>query len=273
MQFKSFICDMTHSRVTWLQIIQFPWILSWVTGTPCTEVKPWLKFSGLPRKRVWYVRGLIWNLWEILAVVIVLSLISSVCGVWRHWGLCDMIYSEVLCETWLFGCCVKHDYLGAVWNMTMWHDREVLCETWLCNMIPSSVTWPVDTWNQSFTCDMTRSYVTSIVYMWHDLKICDMTLFIRDMTCVSDVLPCVAVCCSVWHDPRRRVAFIIKFVKTWLVHKCDVTHIYVTRLTARCCVDFVTCSRTHTLTNTHAHTSIPIYMCMHIYVNRYTVLT
>jgi len=41
-----------------LQIIQFSWILFWVTGT----VKPRLKCLRLPRKRVWYVRGLLWKL-------------------------------------------------------------------------------------------------------------------------------------------------------------------------------------------------------------------
>jgi len=42
-----------------------------VTGTLFTHVKTCLKFWGLPRKRVWYVRGLLWNLLEILAVVMI----------------------------------------------------------------------------------------------------------------------------------------------------------------------------------------------------------
>ena len=45
-----------------LQIIQFSWILFWVTGTPFTHGKTCLKFWGLPRKRVWYVRALLWKL-------------------------------------------------------------------------------------------------------------------------------------------------------------------------------------------------------------------
>ena len=31
----------------------------WVTGTPFTQVNPFLRFLGLPRKRVWNVRGLL----------------------------------------------------------------------------------------------------------------------------------------------------------------------------------------------------------------------
>ena len=33
----------------------------WVTGTPFTQVETCSKFWGLPRKRDWYVRGLLWN--------------------------------------------------------------------------------------------------------------------------------------------------------------------------------------------------------------------
>jgi len=44
-----------------LQIFQLSWILFWMTGTPFTQVKIFLKFWGLPRKRVSYVRGLLWK--------------------------------------------------------------------------------------------------------------------------------------------------------------------------------------------------------------------
>jgi len=33
-----------------------------LTGTPFTHVKPCIRFWGLPQKRVWYVRGLLWKL-------------------------------------------------------------------------------------------------------------------------------------------------------------------------------------------------------------------
>jgi len=38
------------------------WILFRVTGTPFSQLKPCLKFWGLPRKRVWFARGLLWKL-------------------------------------------------------------------------------------------------------------------------------------------------------------------------------------------------------------------
>jgi hypothetical protein len=54
-------------------------ILFRVTGTPFTHVKTCLKFWGLPRKCVWYARGFLWKLVENLAVVNILSQISSIC--------------------------------------------------------------------------------------------------------------------------------------------------------------------------------------------------
>jgi len=45
-----------------LQISQFSWEILWVTRTPFIHVKTCLKIWGLPRKCVWYVRGLPWKL-------------------------------------------------------------------------------------------------------------------------------------------------------------------------------------------------------------------
>ena len=50
-------CNIRISRFS-----RFPRKLYWVTGTLFTHVKPSLKFWGLLRKRVWYVRGLPWKL-------------------------------------------------------------------------------------------------------------------------------------------------------------------------------------------------------------------
>ena len=43
------------------RFVQFCWTLLWLTGTPFTHTKAGLKFLGLPRKLVWYVRGLPWK--------------------------------------------------------------------------------------------------------------------------------------------------------------------------------------------------------------------
>jgi len=42
--------------------MQFPGCSFWVTETPFTQLKSCLKCWGLPRKDIWYVRGLLWNL-------------------------------------------------------------------------------------------------------------------------------------------------------------------------------------------------------------------
>jgi len=59
--------DQDHSRRRWdwksldLHINTEICSYFWLTGTPSTHVKPCLKSWGLPRKRVWYVRGLMWK--------------------------------------------------------------------------------------------------------------------------------------------------------------------------------------------------------------------
>jgi len=69
--------------------------LFWVTGIPLTQVKTCLKFWGLPRKRIWYVRGLLWKLVNVdnFGCRDIPSPISSVCGCVREcrlfcWLLC-----------------------------------------------------------------------------------------------------------------------------------------------------------------------------------------
>ena len=52
----------SDSKYLDLRITQFSLILFWVTGTPFTSKKTCLKFWRFPRKRVWYVRGLLWQL-------------------------------------------------------------------------------------------------------------------------------------------------------------------------------------------------------------------
>jgi len=44
------------------EIYRFSRCIFWVTGTLFTHVKTCSKFWGLPRKRVWYVWGLLWKL-------------------------------------------------------------------------------------------------------------------------------------------------------------------------------------------------------------------
>ena len=58
----------------------FPGHLCEWRGLPFTPVKKSLKILGLPWKFVWKSRGLLWNLAEILAVVVMISPISYVCG-------------------------------------------------------------------------------------------------------------------------------------------------------------------------------------------------
>ena len=67
-----------------LQIIQFSWILFWVTGTLFTQQKTCLKFWGFRENEFDIYRDSYEDLLEILAVVIIFSPISSVCGIYAH---------------------------------------------------------------------------------------------------------------------------------------------------------------------------------------------
>jgi len=63
-----------------LETYQFSWQILWVTGTPFTHVKTWLKLWGLPWKHIWYVRGLPWNDFGNVGSRNCFKSISSVCG-------------------------------------------------------------------------------------------------------------------------------------------------------------------------------------------------
>jgi len=61
-----------------------------VTGTPFTHVKPCLKFWGLPRKHVWYVRGLLWKL---------VGCFGSRNHLKSVFRLSDEVYASFICAT------------------------------------------------------------------------------------------------------------------------------------------------------------------------------
>jgi len=94
-----------------LKIRRFSRLSFALTGTPFIHVKPCLKFWGLPRKRVWYVRGLLWKLvWNFGSrngraaargfcltaaarpLRIILGPISSICGVLRALKCEDLMW-------------------------------------------------------------------------------------------------------------------------------------------------------------------------------------
>ena len=74
-------------------------------GLPFTHMKNCLKLLGLPWKRVWKLEGFLWKLVEIVAVGIILSLISSICGITHK------------CDGWWVSSC----------DGWMWHFMSLFC--------------------------------------------------------------------------------------------------------------------------------------------------
>jgi len=170
-----------------LQIRRFSRPLFWVTGTPFTHVKTCLNFWGLLRNVFDMYGDSCENLLDILAVVMICSPISSVCGL-----IHDVWHDSSICVTWLihmFDVMTHSDVAQLIRDV--WHDTFI-CVTWLICM-----------------CDtMTHSDVAQLIRdVWHD-----------SFKCVTWLVD------NVWHDDSFRCGTIYSRCVAWLLHMCDMTH-------------------------------------------------
>jgi len=137
-----------------------------VTGTPFTQVKPCLKFWGLPRIRVWYVRGLIWNLVANLAVVIIWSLVSSV---WLtfEWLTHTNNTSNESCHA--HECIMSHTWIHHVTHMNALWLHHICLHMWVIWWVTFEwFKYTNNTFNESchtYECIMSRTWIHHVTHM------------------------------------------------------------------------------------------------------------
>jgi len=119
----------------------------------------------------------------------------------------------LICMTWLIYV-MTYSYV--------WHDAFI-CMTWLIHVMMYSCVKHV--------CDMAHSYVWHPhscawhphSYVWHDSFIYEACMCVCVCVCVCVCAPRVdrhaTILICVWHD-----SFVCV---TWLIHMCDMTHLYV----------------------------------------------
>jgi len=117
-----------------LQIVLFSWILFWVTGTAFTSMKPWLEFWGLPRKRAWYVRELLWKFVGFFGSRNHVKCVAVRCSVLQCVAVCCSVLQCVAVCCSVLQCvavCCSRNYVKSPISSVMGKNRYNGCVTWM----------------------------------------------------------------------------------------------------------------------------------------------
>jgi len=153
--------------------------------------EPRMKIWGLPWKRVWYVRGLPWNLVGNFGSRQYFK--SELLRLWRrHVALCVYVCM----------CDIPHSYA--------WHG-SLTCESWLMYMCcrTYSLLFCLKRYGHKYTILLIRMRV-----MTHS-PLCDMTHCCSASKNMDTRMRYYSFVCMTW---------LIHICVTWLIHMCDMTH-------------------------------------------------